>query len=67
MQVFVQWDMTGTWEGNAECASGVTVVTFNDEGLIKGSYVYRQALPAETVLAGRSGRGLVQQAALLET
>lgn len=67
MQVFVQWSMTGTFEGEAGRASGISLMSFDDDGRIAETQVYRQALPAEVTLAQRSRRvEPVEQGVLLE-
>ena len=63
--VFVEWTMTGTFEGRADCGAGVTVFTFDDGGRIASSTVYRTALPAEVDLARRTRGGEVAQGVLL--
>ena len=63
----MQWSMTGTFEGKAEQSSGVSVMSFDSEGCIVETQVYRQALPAEIALAQRSNRvEPVEQRILLE-
>jgi len=66
--VFVDWVLTGTWEGRAERASGVSVLSFDGEGKVVRTRVYRQALAAEVELAKRGVGGAVpvEQGALLE-
>ena len=67
VQVFVQWSMTGTFEGEIGQSSGVSLMSFDDEGRIAETQVYRQALPAEVTLAQRSKRvEPVEQGVLLE-
>ena len=67
MQVFVQWSMTGTFEGEIGQSSGISLMSFDDEGRIAETQVYRQALPAEVTLAQRSKRvEPVEQGVLLE-
>ena len=65
--MFVQWSMTGTFEGETGQSSGVSLMSFDDEGRIAETQVYRQALPAEVTLAQRSKRvEPVEQGVLLE-
>ena len=67
VQVFVQWSMTGTFEGETGRASGISLMSFNEEGRIAETQVYRQALPAEVTLAQRSKRvEPVEQGVLLK-
>lgn len=67
MQVFVRWEMSGTFEDEHQTSTGISLLAFSDEGRISESCVYRQASPAEVVLAQRSQRvEPVQQAILLE-
>lgn len=63
---FVEWAMTGTFEGRADAATGVTVMTFDSDGRVASSAVYRAALPAEVDLAERKRGGPVRQGVLLE-
>jgi hypothetical protein len=66
--VFVEWALTGTWEGRAEAASGLSLLSFDGEGRIARTRVYRQALAAEVELAKRGvgGSKPVEQGVLLE-
>jgi hypothetical protein len=60
--------MTGTFEDEEQTSTGVTLFRFSDIGTIVESCVYRQAAPAEIVLAQRSKCVQpVQQAVLLES
>ncbi|BDA47973.1 hypothetical protein COCOBI_11-2300 [Coccomyxa sp. Obi] len=54
-KVFVHWTMTGTFEGERASSSGISLLRFED-GRIAETSVYRQALPAEVILAQRSKR-----------
>ena len=63
--VFVEWAMSGTFEGEAHAATGVSLLTFDADGRVARTQVYRQALPAEVVLAQRSAAGEVEQGVLL--
>ena len=66
VQVFVHWTMTGTFEGERASSSGISLLRFED-GRIAETSVYRQALPAEVLLAQRSKRvEPVAQGILLE-
>ena len=66
-KVFVQWSMTGTFEGESAQTSGISLMSFDGDGLIAETRVYRQALPAEVVMAQRSTRvEPVEQGILLE-
>ena len=63
----MHWSMTGTFEGERAQSSGISMMCFDDAGLITETQVYRQALPAEVVLAQRSKRvEPVEQSVLLE-
>jgi hypothetical protein len=68
MQVFVHWTMSGTFEGERATSSGVSLLTFDlSDGRIAETCVYRQALPAEVLMAQRSKRvEPVKQGILLE-
>ena len=67
VQALVQWSMTGTFEGKTEQSSGVSVMSFDSEGCIAETQVYRQALLAEVALAQRSKHvEPVEQGILLE-
>lgn len=67
VQALVQWSMTGTFEGKTEQSSGVSVMSFDSEGCIAETQVYRQALLAEVALAQRSKRvEPVEEGILLE-
>lgn len=66
-QVFVNWSMSGTFEGERSETSGISLMAFDDEGRIAETLVYRQALPAEVAMAQRSrGSAAVPQGILLE-
>lgn len=67
--VFVEWVMQGTWEGRPESAMGVSVLSFDGEGKIARTRVFRQALVAEVEMAKRGVGGAVpvEQGALLDT
>ncbi|CAL5228911.1 g12132 [Coccomyxa viridis] len=66
-KVFVHWRMTGTFEGESAQTSGISLMSFDGTGLISETQVYRQALPAEVVMAQRSKRvEPVEQGILLE-
>lgn len=66
-KVFVQWTMTGTFEGERAQSAGISLMSFDEHGLIAETQVYRQALPAEVILAQRSKRvEPVEQGILLE-
>ncbi len=59
--------MTGTFEGESAQSSGISLMSFDADGLIAQTQVYRQALPAEVLLAQRSKRvEPVEQGILLE-
>ena len=63
----MQWTMTGTFEGERAQSSGISLMCFDEHGLIAETQVYRQALPAEVILAQRSKRvDPVEQGILLE-
>ena len=63
----MKWSMSGTFEGERAQSSGISLMSFNESGLIKETHVYRQALPAEVTLAQRSKRvEPVEQGVLLE-
>ena len=66
--VFVEWELTGTWEGKGERAFGVSVLAFDAEGKVSRTRVFRQALAAEVEMARRGvgGAAPVEQGALLE-
>ena len=66
--VFVEWVMRGTWEGKEEQASGVSVLSFDGEGKVSRTRVFRQALVAEVEMAKRGVGGAVpvEQGALLD-
>jgi hypothetical protein len=66
--VFVEWRLTGTWEGTAEASTGLSLLSFDGEGRIGRTRVYRQALDAEVELAkrGTGGSRPVEQGVLLE-
>lgn len=66
--VFVEWIMRGTWEGVEEAASGVSVLSFDEESKVSRTRVFRQALVAEVEMAKRGVGGAVpvEQGALLE-
>ena len=66
-KAFVQWSMTGTFEGEGAQTSGISLMSFNEDGLITETQVYRQALPAEVLMAQRSTRvEPVEEGILLE-
>ena len=57
MQVFVHWTMSGTFEGELATSSGISLLRFDAaDGRIAETCVFRQALPAEVLLAQRSKR-----------
>lgn len=66
--VFVEWALSGTWEGRAEAATGLSLLSFDGDGRIAQTRVYRQALDAEVQMAKRGVRGSrpVEQGVLLE-
>ena len=66
-QVFVHWSMSGTFEGEGSETSGISLMSFDENGKIAETRVYRQALPAEVAMAQRSTRaGAVPQGILLK-
>ena len=65
-QVFVHWSMSGTAEGERAETSGISLMSFDGEGRIAETQVYRQALPAEVRRAQQRGSA-VPQGALLDT
>ncbi len=63
----MHWRMTGTFEGESAQTSGLSLMSFDGKGLISETQVYRQALPAEVLMAQRSKRvEPVEQGILLE-
>ena len=64
LQVFVHWSMSGTFEGERAETSGISLLSFDPEGRIAETCVYRQALPAEVKMAQRRGNAVPQGALL---
>ena len=63
-QVFVHWSMSGTFEGEQAETSGISLMSFDGDGRIAETCVYRQALPAEVKLARQRGNAVPQGALL---
>lgn len=63
-QVFVQWTMTGTFEGEVDATTGMSLLTI-EEGLIIRTQVYRQALRAEVEMGRKRQDGQVPQGNIL--